>query len=156
MREGRVCVLAASLFNTCIYRVLGRAVDTVGHLPSTPQSVTDLVFAGDAVILAESLVVLVYSRGTARRGGVVDITSAKTQVKEAFGGLPGAGVQQSVHVCSEAIEVLHSFTRLGREVRNSLGSHHCPAVLRTLSARAYGVVNTYTEGQGFTASRYMW
>ena len=57
MRQG--CVLAPSLFNTCMDWVLGRVVEqrhcgaSVGN-----TKITDLVFAGDAAF-AESLEVLV-------------------------------------------------------------------------------------------------
>ncbi len=50
------CVLAPSLFSTCMDWVLGRAVDQSHCGASVGNTrVTDLVFADDAVILAESL-----------------------------------------------------------------------------------------------------
>ena len=58
VRQG--CVLAPSLFNTCMDWVLGRVVEksycgaSVGN-----TKITDLVFADDAAIFVESLEVLV-------------------------------------------------------------------------------------------------
>ena len=54
------CVLAPSLFNTCMDRVLGKGADQSHYGASVGNSkVTDLVIADDAVMLAESLEVLV-------------------------------------------------------------------------------------------------
>ncbi|KAG0721849.1 Mitochondrial ribonuclease P protein 1 [Chionoecetes opilio] len=58
MRQG--CVLASSLFNTCMDWVLGKVVDQSDCGASLGNTkITDLVFADDAVIFAESLEVLV-------------------------------------------------------------------------------------------------
>ena len=58
VRQG--CVLAPSLFNTCMDWVMGRAVDQ-SHCGACIGNtrITDLDFADDAVIFAESLEVLV-------------------------------------------------------------------------------------------------
>ena len=58
VRQG--CILAPSLFNTCMDLVLGRVVDQ-SHCGASVSNtkITDLVFADDAVIFAESLKVLV-------------------------------------------------------------------------------------------------
>ncbi len=58
VRQG--CVLAPSLFNTCMDWVLGKVTDQSHYGASVGNSkVSNLVFADDAVILAESLDVLV-------------------------------------------------------------------------------------------------
>ena len=63
VRQG--CVLAPSLFNTCMDWVLDRVVDQSHCGASVGNTkITDLVFADDAVILAESLEVLVLALET--------------------------------------------------------------------------------------------
>ncbi|KAG0721439.1 Adenosine deaminase [Chionoecetes opilio] len=58
VRQG--CVLAPSLFNTCMDWVLSKVVDQSDCGASLGNTkITDLVFADDAVIFAESLQVLV-------------------------------------------------------------------------------------------------
>ena len=67
VRQG--CVLAPSLFNTCMDWVLGRVVEQSHCGASVGNTeITDLIFADDAAIFAESLAVLVMARGTARGG----------------------------------------------------------------------------------------
>ena len=56
VRQG--CVLAPSLFNTCMDWVLGRVVEQ-SHCGASVGKITDLVFADDAAIFAELLKVLV-------------------------------------------------------------------------------------------------
>ena len=59
VRQG--CVLAPSLFNACMDWVLGRVVDQSHCGASVGNTkITDLVFADDAVIFAETLEILVY------------------------------------------------------------------------------------------------
>ena len=54
------CVLAPSLFNTCTDRLLGRVVNQSHNGASVGNiKITDLVFADDAVIFAESMEILV-------------------------------------------------------------------------------------------------
>ncbi|KAG0729200.1 (E3-independent) E2 ubiquitin-conjugating enzyme UBE2O [Chionoecetes opilio] len=75
VRQG--CVLAPSLFNTCMDWVLGKVVyqsDCGASLGNT--KITDLVFADDAVIFAESLEVLVMAlEALARRQSLWDLRS---------------------------------------------------------------------------------
>ena len=57
VRQG--CMLAPSLFNTCMDCVLGRVVEQSHCGASVGNTeITDLVFADDAAIFAESLEVL--------------------------------------------------------------------------------------------------
>lgn len=60
MGVGQECALVPSLFNTCVDWILGRAIDQ-NHCGTSNgnNSVTDLTFADDTVILDESLEVLV-------------------------------------------------------------------------------------------------
>ena len=54
------CVLAPSLFNTCMDSVLGRVVEQSHCVASVGNTeIIDLVFADDAVVFVESLEVLV-------------------------------------------------------------------------------------------------
>ncbi len=85
--------------------------------------VTDLVFADDAVLLAESLDVLVMALEALHEEAKplgLEVSWTKTKV-QTFGGLLGNTVQ-SVHACGEEIEVLESFTYLGSVVHNNGGS----------------------------------
>ena len=67
VRQGYV--LAPSLFNTCMDSILGRVVDQSHCGASVGNTkITDLVFADDAVIFAESLNVLVMALEAARGG----------------------------------------------------------------------------------------
>ena len=63
VRQG--CVLAPSLFNTCMDWVLGRVVEQ-SHCGASAGNteITDLVFVDDAAIFAESLEVLVVTLET--------------------------------------------------------------------------------------------
>ena len=139
VRQG--CVLAPSLFNTCMDWVLGRVVDQSHCGASVGNTmVTDLVFADDAVILAESLEVLVLALETLHEetkplGLQVSWTKTKVQV---FGGLLDETVQ-SVHACGEDIEILETFAYLGSVVHNSGGSRH--EVLRRIGL-AHGVMDS--------------
>merc|ERR1712035_211282 len=112
VRQG--CVLAPSLFNTCMGWVLGKVSDR-SHCGAFvgDSKVSDLVFADDAVILAESLEVLVMALEVLHEEAKplgLEVSWAKTKV-QAFGGLLDDTVR-SVHACGEDIEVLKSFTCL--------------------------------------------
>ena len=122
VRQG--CVLAPSLFNTCMDWVLGRVVEqshcgvSVGN-----TKITDLVFADDAAIFAESLEVLVMALEALHEEVKplgLKVSWAKTKV-QVFGGVLDETVQ-SVHACGEDIEILKSFTYLGSVVHNDGGS----------------------------------
>ena len=142
VRQG--CVLAPSLFNTCMDWVLGRAVDRSHCGASVGNTkVTDLVFADDAVIFAESLEVLVMALDALHEeakplGLQVSWTKTKVQV---FGGLLDETVR-SVHACGEDIEILDSFTYLGSVVHNNGGSRQ--EVLRRIGL-AHGVMDSLNE-----------
>ena len=119
VRQG--CVLAPTLFNTCMDWILGRAVSqsqcgaTLGD-----TKVTDLDFADDVAILAESLETLVSALDAfcneAKPLGL-KVSWTKTKVQD-FGGLLGEPAQ-SIRACGEDIEVTQNFTYLGSVVHNS-------------------------------------
>ena len=139
VRQG--CVLAPSLFNTCMDWVLGKVSDR-SHCGAFvgDSKVSDLVFADDAVILAESLEVLVMALEVLHEEAKplgLEVSWAKTKV-QAFGGLLDDTVR-SVHACGEDIEVLKSFTYLGSVVQNDGRSDQ--EVIRRIGL-AYGVMDS--------------
>lgn len=105
VRQG--CVLAPSLFNTCMDWVLGKVVDQSHCGASVGNAkITDLVFADDAVILAESLGVLVLALETLHEDAKplgLQVSWPKTKV-QVFGGLLDETVQ-SVRACGEDIDI---------------------------------------------------
>ena len=120
VRQG--CVLAPTLFNTCMDWILGRAViqsqcgATLGDI-----KVTDLDFADDVAILSESLETLVAALDAfcneAKPLGL-KVSWTKTKIQD-FGGLLGEPEPQSIRACGEDIEVTQKFTYLGCVVHNS-------------------------------------
>ncbi len=103
--------------------LLGKVVDETHIRASVGNTkVTDLVFANDAVLLAESLDGLVmalqalYEEAKPLR---LKVSWTKTEV-QAFGSLLDDTLQ-SVHACGEDIEVLESFIYLGSVVHNNGG-----------------------------------
>ncbi|KAG0714904.1 Solute carrier family 22 member 13 [Chionoecetes opilio] len=85
--------------------------------------ITDLVFVDDAVIFANSLEVLVMALEALHEEAKplgLEVSWHKTKI-QVFGGLLD-GTVQSVHACSEVIEILESFTYLGSAVHNDGGS----------------------------------
>ena len=115
------CVLAPTLFNTCMDWILGRAT-IQSHCGATLGSIklTDLDFADDVGILSESLETLVVAldafSNEAKPLGL-EVSWTKTKIQD-FGGLLGEPVQ-SVRACGEDTDVTESFTYLGSVVHNS-------------------------------------
>ncbi len=139
VRQG--CVLAPSLFNTCMDWVLGKVADQSHCRASVGNTkVSDLVFADDTVILAESLedllIALEVLHEKVKPLGL-EVSWTKTKV-QAFGGLLDDTVQP-VHACGEDIEVLESFTYLGSVVHNNGRSDQ--EVIRRIDL-AYGVMDS--------------
>ena len=106
---------------------------------------SDLVFADDAVIFAESLEVLVMALEALHKEAKplgLQVSWSKTKV-QVFGGLLNETVQ-SIHACGEDIDILDSFTCLGNMVHNNGGSRQ--EVLRwiglALVSLAYGVMDS--------------
>ncbi|KAG0714105.1 LINE-1 retrotransposable element ORF2 protein [Chionoecetes opilio] len=139
VRQG--CVLAPSLFNSCIDWVLDKVVNQSDCGASVGNTkITDLVFADDAVIFAESLEVLVMALEALHEEAKplgLEVSWLKTKV-QVFGDLLDEAVQ-SVHACGEDIEILESFTYLGSAVHNDGGSRQ--EVLRRIGI-AHGVMDS--------------
>ncbi|KAG0703357.1 Vinexin [Chionoecetes opilio] len=131
--------------------VLGKVVDQSDCGASLGKTkITDLVFAGDAVILAESLEVLVMAlealHKEARPLGL-EVSWLKTKV-QVFGDLLDETVQ-SVYACGEDIEILESCTYLGSAVYNDDGSRQ--EVLRRIGI-AHGVMDSLSRSIGVVES----
>ena len=142
VRQG--CVLAPSLFNTCMDWILGKVVDQ-SHCGASVGDirVTDLAFADDAVLLAESLDVLVMALEALNEEAKplgLKVSWIKTKI-QAFGNLLDDAVE-SVHACGEDIEVLESFTYLGSVVHKNAGSRQ--DVLRRIGL-AHGVMDSLNK-----------
>ena len=124
--------------------VLDRVVDQSHCGASIGNTrVTDLVFADDAVILAESLEVLVMALEALHEEAKplgLKVSWAKTKA-QVFGGLLDDTVQ-SVRVCGENVEILESFTYLGSVVHNDGGSRQ--EVLRRIGL-AHGVMDSLNQ-----------
>ncbi|KAG0716601.1 LINE-1 reverse transcriptase [Chionoecetes opilio] len=139
VRQG--CVLAPSLFNACMDWVLDKVVDQSDCGASVGNTkITDLVFADDVVIFAESLEVLVMALEALHEEAKplgLEVSWLKTKV-QVFGDLLDEAVQ-SVHACDEDIEILESFTYLGSAVHNDGGSRQ--EVLRRIGI-AHGVMDS--------------
>ncbi|KAG0720514.1 putative uncharacterized transposon-derived protein F52C9.6 [Chionoecetes opilio] len=102
--------------------------------------ITDLVFADDAVIFAESLEVLVMALEALHEEAKplgLEVSWLKTKV-QVLGDLLDEAVQ-SVHACGEDIEILESFTYLGSAVHNDGGSRQ--EVLQRIGI-AHGVMDS--------------
>ncbi|KAG0725535.1 Alpha-N-acetylglucosaminidase [Chionoecetes opilio] len=119
MRLG--CVLAPSLFNTCMDWVLGKVVDQSDCGASLGNTkITDLVFADDAVIFAESLEVLVMALEALHKEAKplgLEVSWLQTKV-QVFGGLLDETVQ-SVHACD--VQVLPEVPEHSKSFLNTLG-----------------------------------
>lgn len=109
-------IFAPLLFNTCMERELRRAVD-LSHCEASigNNRVTDLV-VNDAMILAESLEVLMLALEAMHEAK----SCTKTKI-QAFGGLLYE-TDESLRACGEGVEILEGFAYLGSVAHNSLCS----------------------------------
>ena len=97
VRQG--CVLAPSLFNTCMDWVLGRVVEQ-SHCEASVSNtdITHLVFADDAAVFTESLEILVMALEALHEEVKplgLKVSWAKTRV-EVFGGVLDETVQSAL------------------------------------------------------------
>ena len=142
VRQG--CVLAPTLFSTCLDWILGRMSERSSCGASFGNvKISDLDFA-DSVIFAETLDILL---------GVLEVLNEETEplglrvpwVKtkiQAFNDILDAAIL-CVHVCCEDVEVTKRFTYLGSDIHLSAGCE--PEVNRCL-AWAWGVMDSLDHG----------
>ena len=151
VRQG--CILAPTLFNTCMDWVLGRvAADADCGTSLGGARITDLDFADDAVIFAETLDALA---GTLREldkdAGTLglQVSWIKTKI-QAFGDLLDEAVQTVTIDDGIDVDIVDRFTYLGSDIHVSMGSE--PEVIRRLG-RACGAMNSLDKG--VWRSRYL-
>ncbi len=143
VRQG--CVLAPTLFNTCMDWVLGRMADGSGCGTSFGEvRISDLDFADDAVIFAEIVEILIealekLSEESEPLG--LRVSWVKTKV-QAFNGILGPAVQ-SVTVGRESVELTDRFTYLGSDI--SVTSC-CDLEVNKRLGRAWGVMDSLNKG----------
>jgi len=150
VRQG--CVLAPSLFSTCMDWIMDRVVGESGCGASFGDvRITDLDFADDAVILAETLDVLTEALETltveAEPLGL-RVSWIKTKIQD-FGSILDAATK-SCHVVGEKVEVVEKFTYLGSVVHSSTS---CEAEVARRLGLAHGAMNSLNKA--VWRSRYL-
>ena len=142
VRQG--CVLAPSLFSTCMDWIMDRVVDRSGCGVSFGDvRITDLDFADDAVIFAETLDVLTAALETLSEEAEplgLRVSWLKTKI-QAFGDILDAAAK-SCQVTGEKVEIVEKFTYLGSVVHNSTS---CEAEVDRRLGLAYGAVNSLNK-----------
>ena len=137
VRQG--CVLAPTLFSTCMDWIWGRMSERSSHCVSFGNvKISDLDFADDAVIFAETLDILlgaleVLNEELEPLG--LRVSWIKTKIQACKDILDVAIL--SVPVCGEKVEVTERFIYLGSDIHVSAGCE--PEVSRCLG-RAWGVM----------------
>ena len=110
VRQG--CVLAPTLFSTCMDWILGRMSERSSCGASFGNvKISDLDFADDAVIFAETLDILLGALEVLNEESEplgLRVSSVKTKI-QAFNDILDAAVL-SVSVCGEDVEVVERFT----------------------------------------------
>ena len=150
VRQG--CVLAPSLFSACMDWIMERVVGASGCGVSFGEArVTDLDFADDAVIFAETLDVLTMALETLSEEAEplgLRVSWIKTKIQE-FGSILDAAAK-SCRVVGEEVEIVEKFTYLGSVVHSSTSCE--PEVARRLGL-AYGAMNSLEKA--VWRSRYL-
>ncbi len=117
------CVLPPTLFSTCMDWIMGRISErsscgaSVGNV-----KISDLDFADDAVIFAETLDILLGALEVLNEESEplgLRVSWVKTKI-QAFNDILDAAVL-SVPVCGEVVEVVERFTYLGSDIHVSAG-----------------------------------
>ena len=121
VRQG--CVLAPTLFSTCMDWILGRMSERSSCGASFGNvKISDLDFADDAVIFAETLDILVWALGVLNVESEplgLRISWVKTKI-QAFNDILDAAIL-SVPVCGEDVEVTERLTYLVNDIHVSAG-----------------------------------
>ena len=138
------CVLAPTLFSSCMDWIMEGVVGKTGCGVSFGDvRITDLDFADDAVIFAETVGILTSALETLSEESEplgLRVSWIKTKV-QAFGDLMDeAG--ESVSICGENVEVVDDFTYLGSVVSNSVD---CEADVNRRLGLASGAMNSLTK-----------
>ena len=139
------CVLAPTLFNTCMDWILGRMSERSSYRASFGNfNISDLDFADDAVIFAETLDILLGALEVLNEESEplgLRVSWVKTKIQD-FNDILDAAVL-SVPVCGEDVEVVERFTYLGSAIHVSAGCE--PEVNRRLD-QALGVMGSLKHG----------
>uniref|UniRef100_A0A3B3R059 Reverse transcriptase domain-containing protein n=1 Tax=Paramormyrops kingsleyae TaxID=1676925 RepID=A0A3B3R059_9TELE len=150
VRQG--CVLAPTLFNACLGWVLGRIVGSSGCRASVGEErFTDLDFANDAVILAESMEALIGALerlSEESRCLGLRVSWIKTKI-QAFNDFLGTAISR-VSVCGENVSLVERYTYLGSDIHVSGDSSY--EVSRQIG-RTWGVMRSLERG--VCRSRYL-
>ena len=142
VRQG--CVLAPSLFSACMDWIMSRMVGRSSCGVSFGDvQITDLDFANDAVIFAETLDILKEAlEGLSEEAEVLGLRVSwiKTKIQE-FGDILDAAIE-SLSVEGQSVEFVESFTYLGSVVHRSAT---CGAEVNRRIGRAQGVMNSLNK-----------
>lgn len=150
VRQG--CVLAPTLFNACMDWVLGRVSESSGCGAAFGDvRISDLDFADDAVIFAETLGVLTEALETLSDEAEplgLSVSWVKTKI-QAFNDILGDAVE-SIPVNGIDVELTERFTYLGSDIHVSTSC--VPEVKRRLGC-AWGAMDSLNRG--VWRSRYL-
>ena len=150
VRQG--CVLAPSLFSTCMDWIMDRVVyGSRCGVSFGEVRITDLDFADDAVIFAETLDVLTGALETLSEEAEplgLRVSWVKTKIQE-FGSILDAAMK-SCRVEGQKVEIVEKFTYLGSVVH---GSTSCEAEVARRLGLAYGAMNSLKKA--VWRSRYL-
>ena len=149
VRQG--CVLAPTLFTTCMDWILGRMPDRSSCGASFRNvNISDLDFADDAVIFAETLDIIlgafeVLNEESEPLG--LRISWVKTKI-QAFNDISDVidlviSAILYVPVCGEDVEVTERFTYLGSDIHVSAG---CELEVNRRRESAWGVMDSLDNG----------
>ena len=140
-----MCVLAPTLFSTCMDWILGRMSERSSRGASFWNvKISDLDFADDAVIFAETLDILLGALEVLNEESEplgLWVSWVKTKI-QAFIDILDAAIL-SVPVCGEDDEVTERFTYLGSDIHVSAGCE--PEVNRRLG-QAWGDMDSLDHG----------
>ena len=139
VRQG--CVLAPSLFSACMDWIMGQVTERTSCGASFGElQVTDLDFADDAVILAETVEALTEALEALSEESEplgLRVSWVKTKI-QAFGDILDAATE-SLPVAGENVDVVETFTYLGSVVHRSAS---CEAEVNRRLGLAMGVMNS--------------
>ena len=137
-------MLAPSLFSACMDLIMGRVVEgsSCGVSFGNVQ-ITDLDFADDAVIFAETVESITEALETLSEEAEplgLRVSWIKTKI-QAFGDILEAGIK-SLPVAGENVDIVETFTYLGSVVHQSTT---CEAEVNRRLGLAHGVMNSLSK-----------